>query len=388
MNNISLIGKHCFGCRACELKCPQNCIEMKENEEGFIYSIIDYNKCINCGLCLQVCPANEHNTAHMPMKIYAMISKNRQRLVDSASGGMSDVLANHIISNGGIVFGVAYTENMKPVHIFCETHSDLKKIQSSKYVAADTGDTFIKVKNELSGGKLVLYTGTSCQIKGLEMYLGKYYENLITLSIICHGTPSFKVFRAYLDSIESKYKSKVVNFDFRFKGKNKWALDSNHYSVLLENKKAYSFDSNYTLYGKDFIKGVNLRESCYQCRFSTANRVGDFSVGDFWGYNKNHNSFYDEKGLSIVVVNNNKALKMVDMLVANDKIIIEEVDIDDYMNSQPRLKSPFPRPEERNIFYKNNLTDRYLKHKLTLKRRIKILLKKILPSFVISIIKK
>lgn len=386
MDNISEIGKHCFGCRACEQACPKQCITMKENNEGFIYPEIDFNKCVNCHKCLSVCPAVHDNNADLPIKVFAMKNKDRKRLYNSASGGASDALANYVIEQGGVVFGVAYTENMKPTHIKCTRIEDLNKIQSSKYVVSDTKDTFKQVKEELNNGKLVLYIGTSCQIKGLELFLGKSYDNLITVSIVCHGTPSFKAFRLYLDSIEKKYNSKIVDYNFRCK-RFGWGL----YIIIIiladGTKKVLYRRHTQDLYLLEFLDGgKNYRESCYECKFATKNRVGDLCIGDYWGIEEAYPDFDDKLGVSLITANTEKGLNLLSKL--KDKIELLDSDLDKAIKRQSNMQHPTVRKDERDIFYDNLNVERYLNYKEPFKYKIKWIIRRCTPDFVIRFVKK
>lgn len=385
MENIESIGIHCFGCRACEQSCPKKCITMKENDEGFIYPEVDNSICVNCHRCLNVCPANHDNDADLPIKVFAMKNKDRKRLYNSASGGASDALANYVIDKGGVVFGVAYTETMKPAHIKCTTKEDLNKIQSSKYVASDTNNTFSLVKEELNKGKLVLYTGTSCQIKGLELYLGKDYSNLITVSIVCHGTPSFKAFRTYLDSLEKKYKSKVVDYNFRSK-RYGWGLYI--IIIIMEDGRIKKLYRRHTedLYLYEFLDGgKNYRESCYECKFATKNGVGDLCIGDYWGIEDAYPKFYDKLGVSLITANTDKGLKILEEI---PNIELLDSTLENAIKNQGNMKHPTTRKQERDTFYKNLSVDRYFNYKEPFKYKAKWVIRRCTPDFVIRFVKK
>lgn len=387
MTNISTIGKHCFGCRACEQICPKQCIKMHENEEGFLYPIVDESNCLHCHRCLDVCPADHLNDSPLPLKVYALKNKDKERLYNSASGGASDALAKYVIDHGGVVFGVAYIDNMKPAHIKCSTGNELNRIQSSKYVASDTQNTFTEVKKEILSKKLVLYTGTPCQIKALELFLGKTYDNLITISIVCHGTPSFKAFRTYLDSIEQKYDSKVVDYNFRCK-KYGWGLYIFIAIITSSGKKKilyrrYSQD----LYFIEFEDGSkNCRESCYECRFATKNRVGDLCVGDYWGIEKAHPGFKDKLGVSLVTINTKKGMDLLNKI--NDRVELLDTTLNNIIKMQSNMKHPTIRNDDRNTFYQHLDVSRYANYKEPLKCKIKWLVRRCMPQPMITLIKK
>ena len=67
----------CCGCSACEVSCPKHCIEMKQDEEGFLYPQIDKNLCINCGKCRSVCPVLTKNDLSNNPDCYIAFSNNK-----------------------------------------------------------------------------------------------------------------------------------------------------------------------------------------------------------------------------------------------------------------------------------------------------------------------
>ena len=205
----------CTGCYTCANKCPQKCIKMVEDKEGFFYPEIDEEKCIKCNLCEKVCPAmqkKQSNNDKNPIVIAAW-SKNNNIRLDSTSGGVFSELAKEVLNNGGYVCGAIYDENWMVKHILTNKIEDLEKIRSSKYIQSRIEDTFLEIKEKLDEGKTVLMCGAPCQVEGLANFLNKDYDNLILCDFICRGVNSPKIFRKYLDSLEKKYKSKIIIFD-------------------------------------------------------------------------------------------------------------------------------------------------------------------------------
>ena len=209
---------NCTGCGACFNKCPKHAISMVENEEGFKNPKIDIKLCVECGQCLSVCPQLSTNQLIYPQKVYAgWISDNTIRR-DSASGGAFSALALFVLRKKGLVFG-AYMDNRHVVkHIKIDSERDLSLLRDSKYVQSNTLDSFIVAKKYLDENRYVLFTGTSCQIAGLMKFLNKQYNNLITVDIICHGVPSPKVFKDYIDWVKNKHEFSVIN-KIRFRDK-------------------------------------------------------------------------------------------------------------------------------------------------------------------------
>lgn len=297
MENISKIKEKCVGCKSCEQSCPKQCISMIENKEGFWYPFVDEKNCVECELCLKRCPV-ENTDIHRnePKKVWAWRNKNDEDIMRSASGGASDSAVKTVLQFGGVAYGAAYDEKFVVSHIAVTTDVQRQKIQSSKYVQSDLKDCYSKVKEDLLKGKRVLFTGTPCQIAGLYAFLGGDKENLHTIDLICHGVPSPKFFKKYLEYQKSKIDESIVYFNFRSKDKRGWGTQYLLKTKTKTKTKTLSLDR----YGKHFMDGDCYRESCYQCPYANTKRVGDLTVGDFWGVVKSHPAFYSEKGVSSI----------------------------------------------------------------------------------------
>lgn len=202
---INIKEKHnCCGCSACVQVCPKQCISMSADNEGFLYPQIDTAICIDCGLCEKVCPVINQNEPREPLAVYAANNNNEDIRLKSSSGGIFTLLAEQIISEGGVVFGARFNENWEVVHDYTEAIEGLEPFRGSKYVQSIIGDNFIKAKQFLTDGRKVLFSGTPCQIAGLKKFLRKEYENLLTVEVVCHGVPSPMVWRDYLDYKRAK----------------------------------------------------------------------------------------------------------------------------------------------------------------------------------------
>ena len=201
-NMISITSKEmCCGCAACEQRCPKSCIVMREDEEGFLYPQTDMSKCIDCGLCEKVCPVLNQGEKRKPLYVYAAKNKNPQIQLYSSSGGVFTHIAEQIIQNNGVVFGARFDENWAVKHDYTETLEGLAAMRGSKYVQSRIGSTYQQAKDFLEAGRLVLFSGTPCQIRGLKLFLAKEYENLLTVDLVCHGVPSPEIWRQYLHEI-------------------------------------------------------------------------------------------------------------------------------------------------------------------------------------------
>lgn len=382
ISTIDMVGKKCVGCRSCEQKCPKGCISIKANKEGFLYPVVNTNECIGCKICVNSCPAVKVPKSRKPINVYALKNKDKKRILSSASGGASDVFARYIIKNNGVVYGCAYTSDMSVKHIEVKEEKYLKKIQSSKYVQSDLNNTYTKVKKNLDNGKMVLFTGTPCQIAGLNTFLGgKQYDNLYTLDLICHGVPSPLLFKKYLEYQSEKMKEPVVSFDFRSKEKRGWATQY----MLKTKTKSKSSPLMTDRYGKHFMDGDCYRESCYTCEYSSIKRISDITVGDFWGIDKSHPEFSSTLGVSSVLVNTEKGQKLFESI--KEYADYTEATIDEAMVKQANLKSATLRPVSRDTFY-NNIEDSDFIKKLKVGLCFKERVKQIMPGFVISWLKR
>lgn len=305
--------ENCCGCAACLNICPQKAIKMTANSDGYVMPEIDQNLCVECGACKRVCDF-QNNTVEqqMPKAAYVAINKNKQVLKNSASGGVFGAVAEVVLDKGGKVFGCANI-NMDIQHISISDKSSIEKLQGSKYVQSDINLCYREVKKELINDNWVLFTGTPCQVAGLKSYLGKEFDKLITIDLICHGTPSRVFFDDYINYLESKVKGKIQDFKFRDKSEG-WRLLGK--IVYLKKGKAiektiYPSTSYYYDY---FLKGDIYRESCYKCKYACNERVGDFTIGDYWGIKKVHPDIKSKEGVSLFLVNNKKGEKIVEQI--------------------------------------------------------------------------
>lgn len=294
----------CTGCSACLNACAKSAIKMEADNEGFLQPKIDTSLCVDCGFCEKSCPIvnkSENKNAEAP-KIYALWH-NEDR-TKSSSGGAFSAFARKVLAEGGVVFGAAYNPFPVVMHIAVERVEDLEKLRGSKYLQSEMGDCYKKVKKNLTDGRNVLFTGTPCQVAGLKSYLRKPYDNLLLLDIACHGTPSNKVFKVYLEKLKNRLgtaeNESIWNYEFR--NRDGWGFAP---SVTIGSSchRLYGIDG---LYMKAFDKAALFRKSCYQCPFAKIPRVGDCTIADFWGIGCYGDKFDHDvmKGVSLVLVNN------------------------------------------------------------------------------------
>jgi len=314
--------KDCMGCHACLNICPQGCISMESDSEGFWYPAVDYNKCIECSLCVKACPVLKKITVNNEPKAYACINNDEKIRLESSSGGIFTLIAEQIIDEDGVVFGAGFDYDFELIHSYVETKEELAKFRGSKYVQSKTGDAYHHVKEFLKQGRKVLFSGTPCQIAGLKSYLGQTYENLFCVDIVCHGVPSPKVFRKYIDYQESSVGSSTRRIAFRQKDEG-WKRYS--VSFIFNNDTEYLQTFRQDLYMRAFLKDVCLRPSCYACEFKSLHRQSDLTLADFWGIQNILPEMDDDKGTSLIFVNSDSGHSILDKI--KDKIIYKEVDI-------------------------------------------------------------
>lgn len=362
----------CCGCNACVQVCPKKCIAMGEDQEGFLYPHIDQCICINCGLCEKVCPVINQGKSRQPLAVFAAKNPNETMRLLSSSGGIFSLLSEYILEEKGVVFGARFNDKWQVVHDYTETKEGLSVFRGSKYVQSHIGSSYAQVKQFLEQGRLVLFSGTPCQIAGLKRYLFKDYKNLVTLDIICHGVPSPKVWRNYLDvKVASESRKKrllpngiydkkhISNIFFRDKCSG-WKKFSFALAITLadssERKKQILLSDVFSenIYMKGFLGDLYLRPSCYNCPSRCGKSESDITLGDFWGIQKVLPYYDDDKGVSAILIYNSELLeKIKNFLFENShRVTYQEV----LVENSPLEKSPHTHPN-RDYFF--SLLEKY-----------------------------
>lgn len=328
--------RDCCGCAACVQRCPKQCISLKEDEEGFLYPVVDETLCINCGLCEKVCPIINRAEKLPVREVLAVKNRNEAERMASSSGGVFIALAKRTIEKGGVVFGAVFDDNWEVRHTYAETVEGVRPMMGSKYVQSRIEDSYSKAEAFLKQGREVLFTGSPCQIAGLRGYLHKEYPNLLAVDFLCHGVPSPGIWRRYLKEalpdaarraaagkntvLSSSLKSVpvITGIEFRDKTHCGWkkysfvvrgsASKADKNSVLLSD----IFSQNPFMRG--FLADVYLRPSCYRCKCKNGVSHSDLTIGDFWGVPKAMPNFDDDKGVGLVLVNTDKGKIVFDGL--------------------------------------------------------------------------
>lgn len=311
--------ENCTGCFACVNICPKSCITMNSDKEGFWYPCVDNSACIKCGKCSSVCPVKKNTDGiYKVQNTFAAINNDLQERDKSSSGGVFSLLAKFILKNGGIVIGAAFSEDFKSVyHICIDSSNELHRLQGSKYLQSKINDCFKKAEDFLKNGKVVLFTGTPCQIAGLKAYLKKKYANLYTQDIVCHGVCSPSVWKKYAQYRQAQLASKLKSVAFRDKG-DSWR--NYHVNMSFENGTCYRQRASEDIYMKCFLKNLTLRPSCYRCKFKSANSSSDITLADFWGIHRIDEKMYDDKGTSLVMIRTQKGKTLFEQCCENCNI--------------------------------------------------------------------
>lgn len=290
----------CVGCRVCEKVCPKQAISIQPKYLGFLYPYIDESSCIKCGLCEKTCPTNNIKSAHI-VKTFVAKNTDTQERMQSASGGVFYLLAKYILSIHGVIYGAVFDTDFS-VYIG-RTETDVSPMLSSKYVAADVRDSYETCKEDLDAGRVVLYSGTPCQIYGLKSFLKKDYPNLFTADIFCHGVPSPKIWQNYLNS----FNREVASVNFRDKH-NGW--ENYHITIKFKNGAVFSENYKQNRYMQLFLNNSILRKSCFSCKFRES-QISDISLGDAWGLTT---PFNDHKGVNSVVIHSKAGLDLFEKI--------------------------------------------------------------------------
>ena len=323
---INITDKHnCCGCSACASICPKHCITMQADSEGFLYPVVNEADCIDCGLCEKVCHEMHPFEERTPQKVYAAINKDEEIRLKSSSGGIFYLLAEKTIAEGRVVFGARFDEQWQVVIDYAETMEGVKAFMGSKYVQARMASAYADAKRFLAEGRKVLFSGTPCQIAGLHHFLRKQYDNLLTVDIICHGTPSPKVWGRYLDEIVTAGRNAINDIHFRNK-RNGWKA----FNFTVEyNKDGQSISlcsyHQHNFFMRAFLRNMILRPSCYQCQAKRGRSHSDITIADFWGIHSVMPEMDDDKGTGLVLVNTDKGQAALDWSKTNHKEIKAEV---------------------------------------------------------------
>lgn len=350
--------KDCVGCNGCIQCCPKQCILFKEDEQGFLYPEVNISECINCGLCERVCPVINQGIKQNPLAVYAAYCSDKQILKSSSSGGIFSALAIRVLKQGGIVFGARFDDNWMVTHDSVESVEELHILRGAKYVQSQIGACYKQVERHLKSDRLVMFTGTPCQIAGLRLFLRKEYDNLLLVEVVCHGVPSPKIWKDYLNSIANsacttKFNSthnateRISKIAFRDK-RNGWEK----YGMVIvksgeENSERFeSIRDN--IYMQAFLRDLDLRPSCYECPSKCGKSHSDIILGDFWKVSQLEPQAYCPAGTSLVLINTPKG----EQAISDTNVILSESTYRNAIASNESLINSALKPKLYSYFWR------------------------------------
>jgi len=320
----------CCGCTACEVVCPVQAIKMQPDKLGFYYPHVDENLCVDCERCINYCQFHtqyDRFQNYDEPSIYGCRLKDEAELLRSQSGGISHAIVENLIKQDYVIYGAAFVSPDRVAHIRVNDSVSAQALRGSKYVQSDLNGVFKAVANDLEHGSKVLFIGTSCQVAGLKSTISSEYSKLlVTVDLICHGVPSPKIWKDHILFYEKKFKHRVVTANFRDK---KYGWHSRRQILTFDNGKKFSVRTF------NIITDLAVRSSCAHCPFTNFNRVGDITIGDFWGWEKHYSLWNDNKGVSLVMVNSDKG-----SFIFNQLKNVETVKATKQLCYQPQLSYP------------------------------------------------
>ena len=383
---IQMAEEHCCGCGLCQNVCPVEAIDMKTDEKGFLYPVINAEKCINCGKCLRNCAYKKYeDCSHdkMPISIAAAYSKMESVVKKSSSGGIFFELAQYILSQGGIVYGAAFSNDFSLRHIGIDSIKNIDPLLGSKYVQSNILNVYKEIKDKLQKGKHVMFVGTPCQCAAVKSYCEGYNEKLYVVDFVCHGVPSQLLLKDHIKYVEKKFGKKVVRYAPRSKIAG-WG----HHELFEFSDGTNDYKHPVSqAYKHMFYSDLPLRASCYNCPFTNFDRPGDITMADYWGLKESEPNLCHAEGTSMILINTNKGAALLKKI---ETVCINETSISTInKDKQPHLYRPLFKKEaqiqqfwlEYQKFGYEFLANKYANcnKKALLKRRIKnnIIYKKI-----------
>lgn len=345
---IQIVDKaQCTGCTACQQVCSHSAIEMHFDAEGHSYPIVDASKCIDCGLCDRVCPMlhKERIPSDLTLEtlpVFAVYNKDEEVRKRSTSGGLFSLLADYVISKGGIVFAARFDEKYHILHSGFDSLKDIDVFRGSKYAQSELGDAFRQIKQALKS-RLVLFVGTPCQVAGLKGYLVKEYDNLYTCDFICMGISSSVMWEEYLDEYWKGHKIDKIFFKDKRAGWHQWKM-----LVQYDGNKDYLRDGMLDPFFHKYLTHLSFRPSCFQCPFRTCKRMSDFTIADCWGIDKCKPEFDDNKGCTTIILQTEKAIHLYDSI--KDKLHTTSYSINDVQQYNPYITRQIEPNPDRSVF--------------------------------------
>ena len=318
--------RECTGCMSCADACRQEAIKMQIHDDGHIYPIVDSEKCISCGACEKVCPIQNkmpYSSNLCRSNPFAAWCTDEEMILKTASGGIFAAIAKYILSIGGYVVG-ATSVGEKVKHIVISSLHDLHLLQGSKYLQSNTTGIYHDVKKLLLDGKTVLFSGTGCQVAALLQFLGKKYECLYTIDLICAGVPSSLVMSRFCK--EEGIQPEQIRWRDKENGWQHGLQLSIMHNGLIDKYKT----QNCFFWG-GFLGGLTSRWSCYNCHFAGTDRMSDITIGDYWGCPDWKEQWFN--GVSVMIVHSEAGKKLTEL----SEITVKPTTWNDCVKGNPRI---------------------------------------------------
>ena len=335
MNTSTVCSRNkCSGCMACVDVCPQKAIEISD-ELMHYNAFIKEECCIHCKACHKACPNNHPVSISEPRIWYQGWAKQENIRLCSSSGGVASAIASCFIENSGEVCACAFDHGK-----FCfkclDDKETLRGISGSRYVKSNPEGIYRIVQQKLESGKKILFIGLPCQVAALKHFIrADMQDNLYTIDLICHGTPSPKLLEIFLQ--QYGYSLQTLD-DIRFREKMGFQLSSHGKRIAT----VAGVNDRYTI---GFLQGLFYTDNCYSCPYATLKRVGDITLGDSWGSNLSEDE--KRKGISLILIQTEKGK----FIINQSNLHKEEVDLDKAIENNHQLKSPVERPNKRELFF-------------------------------------
>lgn len=335
--------EYCTGCGACAAACPRDAVRMTEDRDGFLYPVIRKNACTDCGLCTRVCPVNGEFHFSGENACFGAKAKQARVRQSGSSGGMFPLLAAQVLKEGGSVWGAAFGEDGVLRHIAIRDEAGISRITRTKYIQSDMSQVWQGMRQAVKTGLPVLFCGTPCQADAVRSFLGEERGGLILVDLICYGVPSPGVWRRYAAYLSRRCGGELEDFSFR----DKRNRDHGHTCAVRAGGREHVWPLSGDPYCQSYFCGVNLRPSCFHCRYCTPDRGSDITLGDFWGLDRP--GFDDGMGVSAVICHTDAGKRLWERVrdeaewfacgeaeIANDR--------------QPRLREPVKARPGRRLY--------------------------------------
>ena len=344
----------CYGCSTCRDVCPAGAIQMQPDEEGFVQPVIHQALCRQCDKCRRLCVYNlQKRTASFKSKAYIAWQKDLEERLNCSSGGMFGAFSGYILDQGGFVVGVRFKDDFTAAYDIASTKAECLAFRYSKYVEPEHNDIYNKTLKALKTGRPVLFTGSPCKIAGLKNFLGREWDNLFLMEIICHCTSSPLIFRKYLGAKERRVKAPVKSVRFHDKSVQGWGQRKLATIIEFEDGTREAFPSRKNLYFNAYVSGYLAKRSCYECEFCGDNGIADITIGDFWGAEQHLDPQLLSAGCSALKIGTEKGMALFQKVAP--LLYLKEVPVDEmYKTNHHR---PVAISKQRALIFKQVLQE-------------------------------